>query len=106
MIGKKPLRNSCICGDITELIGDTPMVRLNHVVPPTTERMACAKLEFFNPVGSIKDRTAFGMIKGAVADGDLKKATTCVEPTSGNTGIALSVFLNLLGYRKPIITAG
>ena len=105
-MGKKPLRNSRICGDITELIGDTPMVRLNHVVRPTADRTACAKLEYFNPVGSIKDRTAFGMIGGAVADGDLKEETTCVEPTSGNTGIALSVFLNLLGYRKPIITSG
>jgi cysteine synthase len=106
MTGKRSLRNSRICGDITELIGDTPMVRLNHVVLPTADRTACAKLEYFNPVGSIKDRTAFSMIRGAIADGDLEEATTCVEPTSGNTGIALSVFLNLLGYRKPIITAG
>jgi len=103
---KRPLKHSGICGDITELIGDTPIVRLNHIVRPTAERTACAKLEYFNPVGSIKDRTAFGMITGAIRDGDLTAATTCVEPTSGNTGLALSVFLNLLGYKKPIITAG
>jgi cysteine synthase len=100
------VRYDGICSDITELIGDTPMVRLNHVVPPTPERTACAKLEYFNPVGSIKDRTAYGMITGAVRDGDLKPETTCVEPTSGNTGVALSVLLNLLGYKKPVITAG
>jgi cysteine synthase len=106
MTDEKTLRYPSISEDVTELIGDTPMVRLNHVVPPTAERTACAKLEYFNPVGSIKDRTAYGMIRGAVADGDLGTSTTCVEPTSGNTGVALSVFLNLLGYRKPIITAG
>jgi len=106
MVGKKPLKYSGVCGNITELIGDTPMVRLNHVVTPTAERTACVKLEYFNPAGSIKDRTAYGMIRGAIADGDLTAATTCVEPTSGNTGVALSVFLNLLGYKKPIITAG
>jgi cysteine synthase len=103
---KKPLRHNRICDDITDLVGDTPMVRLNHIIPPTAERTACAKLEFFNPVGSIKDRTAYGMITGAIRDGDLKPETTCVEPTSGNTGVALSVFLNLLGYKKPIVTAG
>jgi cysteine synthase len=82
------------------------MVRLNHLIAPTDERVACAKLEFFNPAGSIKDRTAYGMITGAVRDGDLTTETTCVEPTSGNTGVALSVFLNALGFKKPIITAG
>ena len=106
MTDSKTLRHPSINDDITELIGDTPMVRLNHVGPPTTERTACAKLEYFNPVGSIKDRTAYGMIRGAVADGDLGTSTTCVEPTSGNTGVALSVFLNMLGYKKPIVTAG
>jgi len=100
------VKHDGICGDITELIGDTPMVRLNHVVVPTPKRTACAKLEYFNPVGSIKDRTAYGMITGAVRDGDLGPETTCVEPTSGNTGVALSVFLGLLGYKKPVVTAG
>lgn len=103
---KRVLRHRRIYADMTELIGDTPMVRLNRIIPPTAERTACAKLEFFNPVGSIKDRTAYGMITGAIRDGDLSPDTTCVEPTSGNTGVALSVFLNLLGYKKPIITAG
>jgi cysteine synthase len=103
---RRPLRHREIYHDITELIGDTPMVQLNHVIRPTTERVACAKLEYFNPVGSIKDRTAYGMISGAIQDGDLKEGTTCVEPTSGNTGVALSVFLNLLGYKRPVITSG
>ena len=100
------LRHKNIYNDVTELIGDTPMVRLNRMIQPTPERLACAKLEYFNPVGSIKDRTAYGMITGAMRDGDITPATTCVEPTSGNTGVALSVFLNLLGYHKPIITSG
>ena len=104
--GKRALRHKGIYHDITELIGDTPIVRLNRIIPPTPERTACAKLEFFNPVGSVKDRTAYGMITGALRDGNLKPETTCVEPTSGNTGIALSVFLNLLGFKKPIVTSG
>ncbi len=104
--GRPPLRHRGIYNNITELIGDTPLVRLNRLIKPTPDRMACAKLEYFNPVGSIKDRTAFGMISGAIEDGDLKPETTCVEPTSGNTGVALSVFLNLLGYKKPVITSG
>lgn len=103
---KSALRHGSIYNDITELIGDTPMLRLNHLIPPTAERTACAKLEFFNPAGSIKDRTAFGMITGAIRDGDLNADTTCVEPTSGNTGVALSVFLNTMGFKKPIVTAG
>ncbi len=103
---ERALRHNRIYNDITELIGDTPMVRLNHVIVPTPLITACAKLEFFNPVGSIKDRTAYGMITGAIRDGDLTPETTCVEPTSGNTGVALSVFLNLMGFKKPIITAG
>lgn len=103
---KKALRHRGIYDDITALIGDTPIVRLNHIIPPTAERTACVKLEYFNPVGSIKDRTAYGMIRGAQRDGHLNPATVCVEPTSGNTGVALSVFLNLLGYEKPIITSG
>ncbi len=103
---RQSLRHRGIYNNITELIGDTPIVRLNHIITPTRDRIACAKLEYFNPVGSIKDRTAFGMITGAIEDGDLKPQTTCVEPTSGNTGVALSVFLNLLGYKKPIITSG
>lgn len=103
---KKGLKHNRIYEGITELIGDTPIVRLNRIIPTTSERMACAKLEYFNPVGSIKDRTAHGMITGAMRDRDLNPATICVEPTSGNTGVALSVFLNLLGYPKPIITSG
>ncbi len=100
------MRHNRIYNDVTELIGDTPMVRLNHVIQPTPERTACAKLEYFNPVGSIKDRTAFGMIRGGIQDGFLKEETICVEPTSGNTGVALSVFLNMMGFPKPIITSG
>ncbi len=85
---------------ITDTVGDTPMVRLNAL---TKEAGALAtvyaKLEFFNPLASVKDRLALGMIEAAEASGQLTKDTILVEPTSGNTGIALAFIAAARGYR-------
>ena len=74
---------------VVELIGNTPLVRLHHVVPegPTV----LAKVEYFNPGGSVKDRIAVRMIDAAEESGELKPGGTIVEPTSGNTGVGLAI---------------
>lgn len=91
-----------IHNDITHCIGNTPLVKLNNV-----EGASCcglyAKLEMFNPLSSVKDRAAFYMIKDAQEKGLLKNGSTIVEPTSGNTGIALAYIGKLKGY-KVILT--
>jgi cysteine synthase A len=87
-----------IANDITQLIGGTPLVRLNRVVGDAGAEVV-AKLEFFNPAGSVKDRIAVSMIDAAEAAGVLKPGTTVVEPTSGNTGIALAMVCAARGYR-------
>ncbi|MCX5686630.1 MAG: pyridoxal-phosphate dependent enzyme, partial [Candidatus Omnitrophica bacterium] len=74
--------------NITELIGNTPMVKLNHMVEPDMAKVL-VKLEYFNPGGSIKDRICLAMIEDAENKGLLKKGSTIIEPTSGNTGIGL-----------------
>lgn len=86
-----------IYNNIYELIGNTPLVRLNS----TTEDMAeiLVKVEFFNPGGSVKDRIALSMIEDAEEKGLLKKGQTIVEPTSGNTGIGLAMVGAAKGYR-------
>ena len=87
-----------IASDITELVGRTPLVRLNHLVDPAVVTVA-AKLEYFNPSGSVKDRAALGMVDAAGAAGLLHPGDTIVEPTSGNTGIALAMIAAARGYR-------
>ncbi|MDA0746868.1 MAG: pyridoxal-phosphate dependent enzyme, partial [bacterium] len=71
--------------NILDLIGATPVVRLNRVVQPGRAEV-WAKLEAFNPAGSVKDRTALAMVEAAEVDGRLQPGMTIVEPTSGNTG--------------------
>ena len=93
---------SKIAEDVLELIGNTPMVRLNRIVEP---RMATilAKLESYNPGGSVKDRICLSMIEDAETRGLLKSGATVVEPTSGNTGIGLAMICAVKGY-KVILT--
>ncbi|MEA3548636.1 MAG: cysteine synthase A [Thermodesulfobacteriota bacterium] len=87
-----------IYNDITETIGSTPLVRLNRI-PGNSGAEIVAKLESFNPGGSVKDRIALSMILKARQDGLLQETSTIIEPTSGNTGIGLACAAAALGLR-------
>jgi cystathionine beta-synthase len=87
-----------IARHISELIGNTPLVQLNSVVPPGSGRVV-AKVEYLNPGLSSKDRIAVKMIDAAEASGELKPGGTIVEPTSGNTGVGLALVAQRRGYR-------
>ena len=89
---------SRVCSDITHTIGATPLVRL-HALSAGLDATLLAKLEFMNPLGSVKDRIGSSMIADAEARGLIHKDTLIVEPTSGNTGIALAFVCAVKGYR-------
>ena len=87
-----------LADNITQLIGNTPLVKINKIVKDLEVTLA-AKLEFFNPCGSVKDRIGLSMIEDAETKGLIKKDSVIIEPTSGNTGIALAFVCAQRGYR-------
>jgi len=87
-----------IANDITELIGNTPLVRLNKIAKEVEAKIV-GKLEFFNPCGSVKDRIGVSMIQDAEKKSFLKKDSIVVEPTSGNTGISLAFVCAVKEYK-------
>lgn len=93
---------TAIYNSVTELIGKTPIVKLNKLVPEDSADVF-VKLEFFNPGGSVKDRIALSMIEKAEHDRLLKPGDTIIEPTSGNTGIGLSMVGVAKGYKVIIV---
>src|SRR5580704_102794 len=93
-----------IYNSITETIGDTPLVRLKRL--PQMQGIKAeilAKLEFFNPISSVKDRIGVSMIEAMEADGRIGPDTVIIEPTSGNTGIALAFVAAARGYRLILV---
>lgn len=93
---------SGIYKNVAETIGHTPLVRLGRMGTPEMAEV-CAKLEFFNPGGSVKDRIGRAMIEAAERDGRLKAGMEIIEPTSGNTGIGLAMVAATKGYRLTLV---
>src|SRR5580765_1112846 len=87
-----------IFNDITETIGGTPLVRINRIIP-REHATVLVKCEFFNPLSSVKDRIGLAMIQAGEKAGKIDKDTVIVEPTSGNTGIALAFVCAAKGYK-------
>ena len=101
--GRMPGRGR-VYGSITETIGDTPLVRLDRLAKHKgIQAEILLKLEFFNPIASVKDRIGVNMIDALEASGTLKPGGTLVEPTSGNTGIALAFVAAARGYRLILV---
>jgi Pyridoxal-phosphate dependent enzyme len=93
-----------IFASITDTIGDTPIVRLNRLPQMKGVKAdVLAKLEFFNPIASVKDRIGVSMIDAMEADGTIGRDTVLIEPTSGNTGIALAFVAAARGYRLILV---
>ena len=88
-----------IADDITQLIGRTPLVRLRRL-SEGLDAQVVLKLEFFNPLSSVKDRIGVAMVDAAEREGAIGPDTVLVEPTSGNTGIGLAMVAAVRGYRR------
>ncbi|WP_079908142.1 cysteine synthase A [Paenibacillus sp. 32352] len=95
-------KNNRMVNSVTELIGDTPAVRLNRLTGENDAEVY-VKLEYFNPSGSVKDRAAMNLIAQAEKDGILKPGATIIEPTSGNTGIGLAMNAAAKGYKAILV---
>ena len=93
---------SKIANSVSELVGKTPIVKLNHATGEN-EGTVYVKLEYFNPGSSVKDRLALAMIEAAEKDGTLKPGGTIIEPTSGNTGIGLAMIAAAKGYKAILV---
>jgi cysteine synthase A len=91
-----------IANDVTELIGNTPLVRIRRLAQGSAAEIV-AKLEFYNPAHSVKDRIGWAMIEAAEKAGKITHNTTIVEPTSGNTGVALAMVCAARGYRCKLV---
>lgn len=91
-----------IANDVTELIGNTPLVRIRNLAKGAGAEIL-AKLEFYNPAHSVKDRIGLAMIEAAERDGKIGPDTVIIEPTSGNTGIALAMVCAARGYRCKLV---
>ena len=90
--------------EITQTIGNTPMVRLSNWY--RGKQNIFAKLEYFNPGGSVKDRIGFYMLREAEKEGKLKPGCTIIEPTAGNTGIAIAIAAARRGYKMIFVVPG
>src|SRR5213076_2504169 len=93
---RKP--ENVIYENIIDTMGGTPLVRINRLIPKE-HAVVLAKCEFFNPLSSVKDRIGVAMIEAGERDGQIDRDTTIVEPTSGNTGIALAFVCAARGYK-------
>ena len=91
-----------IYDNIMQTMGNTPLVRLPNITEGVPSDL-CYKLEFFNPIASVKDRIGIAMIEALEADGKLKPGGTIVEPTSGNTGIAIAFAAAAKGYKTILV---
>ncbi len=91
-----------IANNISELVGQTPIVKLNRLTDENSAEVYL-KLEYMNPGSSVKDRIALSMIEAAERDGNLKEGDTIIEPTSGNTGIGLAMIAAAKGYRSVLV---
>src|ERR671932_2206231 len=90
------------CPDVVGIIGNTPLVELKRLSPKESVRVF-AKLEFYNPTGSVKDRVAKSLIEAAEAEGAISPGQTILEPTSGNTGISLGMICRRKGYPLKVV---